>query len=275
MDTAGARRLNYSSPSGLNSRARRTDFYLGLFTGFLRGSGVMGCNLTVIIEQGQITPRYGSSRVRSRRSAFTPDPRRPPLHGPLHGLVSVPGRVLHAGSLVRRFRIPPPEFPILRHLCRGSMRFSYRREVCSPTLLLDHLDDLGSPYRPPPVGRLPFRCSSADRSVAGTFRCAGSVQSARIERDAHSSTGPTPRPFAGARRGSVTRGFAVVTVGCRGGPHQSRKAWLAGTFPTERICRRLPADLPAVSVSASRFLVPSDPFRSRISQLKRGLLMFP
>ena len=30
MDTAGARRLNYSSPSGLNSRARRTDFYLGL-----------------------------------------------------------------------------------------------------------------------------------------------------------------------------------------------------------------------------------------------------
>ena len=43
MDTAGARRLNYSSPSGLNSRARRTDFYLGLLgaaRGESRGTGL-------------------------------------------------------------------------------------------------------------------------------------------------------------------------------------------------------------------------------------------
>ncbi len=66
MDTAGARRLNYSSPSGLNSRARRTDFYLGLLEDQFRSGWFPLGNNVAKMPKGTEKPGLGMTIFRIR-----------------------------------------------------------------------------------------------------------------------------------------------------------------------------------------------------------------
>ncbi len=70
MDTAGARRLNYSSPSGLNSRARRTDFYLGLIGRFIERFEQIEMTLTERFEQIEERLEEDDDETNARRNRF-------------------------------------------------------------------------------------------------------------------------------------------------------------------------------------------------------------
>ena len=209
----------------------------------------LGCNLAVIIESGQLTPRYGSSRDCSRRFASLPA-----LSDPLfmvRYMVSflVLALVSSCRSLVRRFPIPPPEFlnspsPVPwsdPFSCPVGVRFALD-STPRITLFSDRRTAL-----PPLPGAFGVRCSqSVASSSVAPARCS-QCESRRVLATLRSFDRLDLLTFAGARSGVVTRRFCGTPRWAgRGGPRRGRKV-AGGDVP---VAENLPQ---GASRTASRF----------------------